>query len=208
MTRRERVVGQEPPVDLMNTVWGSGKGTEDALATADGAREWIREIVPRLEQRPRSLDHWLPCASALSVKETAFDLRRLRDALRRLAADATADERPAGVVSDLPDRQAAVATLNTTAARAAASSALVWPGAGVPTIALQGDLPGGIAVSCSWRSKPCGFSAAKGGSACGPASHRAARTTTCPATDGEGGARRLVETGGASRGSTTSSRRT
>ncbi|MEU4674341.1 CGNR zinc finger domain-containing protein [Amycolatopsis sp. NPDC023774] len=146
VTRRARVAGQEPPIDLMNTVWESGRGTDDALATADGALEWIREIVPRLEQRPRSLDHWLSCASPLSVKVTAFDLRRLRDALRRLAADATADERPAGVVSDLPGRQAAVDLLNNTAAHAAASSALVWPGAGVPTIALQGDLPGGIAV--------------------------------------------------------------
>ncbi|WP_326835183.1 CGNR zinc finger domain-containing protein [Amycolatopsis rhabdoformis] len=148
MTRRDRVAGQEPPIDLMNTVWGSGRGADDALATAAGALEWIREIGPRLEQRPRSLDHWLPCASRLSVKEAAFDLRRLRGALRRLAADATADPRPAGMVSDLPDHQAAVDVLNGTAARAAASCVLVWPGTGVPAIALRGDLPGGIAV-CS-----------------------------------------------------------
>lgn len=146
VTRRERVAGQEPPIDLMNTVWTSGAGVEDALATTDSALGWIREVVPRLEHRPRSLDHWLPCASTLSVKETVFDLRRLRGALRRLAADATADERPTGRVFGLPDHQAAVDLLNSAAARAA-GSALVWPREGVPAIVLQGDMPGGIAVS-------------------------------------------------------------
>jgi predicted RNA-binding Zn ribbon-like protein len=92
------------PVRLMNTVWADRSGVHDALTSAADLRSWLAATFP-------------------DERSTGADLgrfRALRDALRRLAALVTADDREAGQ-SDVDERQA-VAELN-----AAAVLAPTWP---------------------------------------------------------------------------------
>ncbi len=82
---------REPPaVELMNTVWADRDGVHDALATAGQATSWlaaVRNHLPDISSPgPRS-------ATRLTSAE-ADQLRRLRDALRALAAEVTDDPRP------------------------------------------------------------------------------------------------------------------
>jgi predicted RNA-binding Zn ribbon-like protein len=109
------LLGEPLPVELMNTIWADRDGVHDALGDTAAAGAWLRETHERLGAS-------LPSRITPTV---ADDLRRLRDALRRLAATATADDRPAAA-SALAGRRQAVATLNRTAALAPAWSALAW----------------------------------------------------------------------------------
>jgi len=96
-------------VELLNTVWADRTGVHDALATSDQARAWLAAHVP---EDPDAVD--VP------------DLRLLRDALRRLAADLTGDPRPAHEGSTVPTRAAAVQVVDRLCATAPTWSALVW----------------------------------------------------------------------------------
>lgn len=99
----EPVSGEPAPVRLMNTVHADRSGVHDSLATVADLRRF-------LAAQP----------GGVPGRVTASDLaaaRALRDALRRLAADVTGDDRPAAL-SPLGER-AAVAVVNTTLAAVA-----------------------------------------------------------------------------------------
>jgi predicted RNA-binding Zn ribbon-like protein len=71
--------GEPAPVRLMNTVWADRSGVHEALTDVDDLRLFLRTVGVDPDE------------------VTAGDLaaaRRLRDALRRLAADVTGDDRP------------------------------------------------------------------------------------------------------------------
>jgi predicted RNA-binding Zn ribbon-like protein len=125
------VLGEPLPIELMNTVWADRDGVHDALRDADGLARWLRELRPRLvpDAGPgadRGLDHPLE-GDALAAR-----YRRLRDALRRLAAAATDDDRPAAA-SPTPDVATAVDILNSACADAPTWSHLNWPEDGAPS---------------------------------------------------------------------------
>ncbi|MEW2517205.1 CGNR zinc finger domain-containing protein [Actinacidiphila alni] len=125
------VLGEPLPIELMNTVWADRDGVHDALADADGLARWLRAVRPRLEPRSGeagTAGGWDPDEGAA----LAARYRRLRDALRRLAAAATDDDR-AAAVSPTPDVDAAVAVLNSACADAPTWSHLTWPEGGAPS---------------------------------------------------------------------------
>jgi len=84
------VRGEPIAIELMNTLWADREGVHDALTTARGATQWLAELKGRL---PRVQSLRGPARRALSSSETAH-LRRLRDAMRLVAAEVTADPRP------------------------------------------------------------------------------------------------------------------
>ena len=112
------VLGEPLPVELMNTIWADSDGVHDALATADDAAAWLATIATRADVG--SADPFAGM-DAPDIEQLARRLRRLRDALRRLAAEATADPRP-DASSPVADMDAAVVEVN----RAAAASPRWW----------------------------------------------------------------------------------
>jgi predicted RNA-binding Zn ribbon-like protein len=140
------LTGEELPVDLMNTVWSGPAGVTDVLATPESAMDWVREIAPRLPQEPRSFTHWLASATPLSAHMAAYDLRRLRDAVRGLAYELTGDRRPKILPVVVSDRATALEVLNSAVAGAPHWPALVWRPRSEPQVSLQGDVPGGVVV--------------------------------------------------------------
>ncbi|GFG55003.1 hypothetical protein CQY20_16660 [Mycolicibacterium agri] len=107
---------EEPaPLALANTIWIDRHGVHDALAELDYVRIWIRAVGKRLPMSP-ALD-----ATDGVCAETAGRLIDLRDAIRRLAADATKDSRDL-VASPVPDTATAVSLIN-----AASAANPVWP---------------------------------------------------------------------------------
>lgn len=94
---------ESAPVRLMSTIWPDAEGIHDDLAG------------------PADLDAWLNAVGIdrHGVKATEDELRsaiRLRDAVRRLAAHATGDDRPAAA-SAIADLDEAVTVLNEHAAK-------------------------------------------------------------------------------------------
>lgn len=108
------MLGEPLPVELMNTIWADRDGVHDALADLDEALAWLSAIASRTDLQigddltQVGLQDRLPLAQAL---------RRLRDALRRLAAHATTDQRSTAA-SPISDIEAAAADLNRAAAAA------------------------------------------------------------------------------------------
>lgn len=139
-----RLTGEELPVDLMNTVWSGPGGVADVLATSESTMDWIREIAPRLPQQHPSFTHWLASATPLSARMAAYDLRRLRDAVRGLAGELTGDRRQG--IPPVPDRATALDVLNSAVAGAPHWPALVWRPRSEPELGVQGDVPGGVAA--------------------------------------------------------------
>lgn len=87
---------QPKAVRLMNTVWADRTGAHDSLETLAHLRLWAARAG----------------IGDGRVDESDLDqARELRDALRRLAADATHDDRPGTVSADL-DPEAALAVTN------------------------------------------------------------------------------------------------
>ena len=94
---------ESAPVRLMSTIWPDAEGIHDDLAG------------------PADLDAWLNAVGIdrRGAKATEDELRsaiRLRDAVRRLAAHATGDDRPAAA-SAIADLDEAVTVLNEHAAK-------------------------------------------------------------------------------------------
>lgn len=91
--------GEPGAVKLMDTIWADRAGVHDSLAEADDLRSFLAAVeVPDADRR----------------RVTARDLaaaRTLRDALRRLAASVTDDDRPAAA-TDMSE-QAAIKIVNT-----------------------------------------------------------------------------------------------
>jgi predicted RNA-binding Zn ribbon-like protein len=100
------VLPAEPlPIQLMNTIWADRGVVQDALTSPGELRAWLRVVCPHDTARGADLERF----------------RGLRDALRRLAALVTADDRPAAA-SATTDAKRAVADVN-----AAAALAPTWP---------------------------------------------------------------------------------
>jgi predicted RNA-binding Zn ribbon-like protein len=108
------LLGEPLPVELMNTVWADRDGVHDSLADPEEALAWLSAVASRTGL---SVDADLASAPPDDQARLALALRRLRDALRRLAADATRDDRLAAA-SPTTDIRAAVAEVNRTAAAA------------------------------------------------------------------------------------------
>lgn len=125
------LLGEPLPVELMNTVHAERDGIHDALLDADDLARWLRAVSPRF-------------VPALALDETAGATppplplveryRQLRDALRRMAAVATEDPRPAAA-SAAPDLATAVEAVNRACAYAPEWSRMVWPDGGAPSLA-------------------------------------------------------------------------
>ena len=112
-------------VALMNTIWADRDGLHDTLDA--GAADWLQTAASELLADVTGAGAWPP----VDVEVGVVRLRRLRDALRRLAAEVAGDHRP-DAASAITDRAVAVAVLNETCALAAAWPALVWPDAAPP----------------------------------------------------------------------------
>jgi len=115
MVRTEPVVGApvawvtpgEPvPIRLMNTIWADRGGMHDALSNRGQLGDWLRVVG-------------LTATPVTVTKDDLVTGLRLRDALRRLAALLTEDDRPAAV-SATPDVSTAINEINTIASCAAA----------------------------------------------------------------------------------------
>ena len=125
-TTSATLLGEPLPVELMNTVSVDRDGTHDALADDGEAAAWLRAVADRIGAEagtgPGLFDED-------TMRPVAGALRELRDALRRLAAEATADPRPPATAPELT-RPEAIATLN---ALATTWPELVWPAGGDPS---------------------------------------------------------------------------
>jgi predicted RNA-binding Zn ribbon-like protein len=133
------LLGEPLPVELMNTVTVGRDGVRDALEDDGGAAAWLRAVAARIGAEagtgPGQLDED-------AVRSAAGALRELRDALRRLAAEATGDPRPPATAPELA-RPEAIATLN---ALAKTRPELVWPAGGHPSRAYRVHGTAGLAV--------------------------------------------------------------
>jgi predicted RNA-binding Zn ribbon-like protein len=140
------LLGEPLPVELMNTLWADRDGVHDELHEPAAALRWLRAV-----------EHRLPTAigapsqphghEATIAPDVAHSLRRLRDALRRLAAEATGDDRPAAV-SPMCELERAVAVVNGACARSPSWSELAWPSDNEPRRIVQSrSSPAGAAVS-------------------------------------------------------------
>ncbi|MFE9094241.1 CGNR zinc finger domain-containing protein [Streptomyces sp. NPDC007264] len=116
------LLGEPLPVELMNTIWADRDGVHDALRDPDGTRAWLHAVASRVDlMAPGDLD----ALTASDLGTLGDRLIGLRDALRRLAAEATRDPRSAAV-SDTRELHAAVAVLNRAAGDTPHWSALSW----------------------------------------------------------------------------------
>ncbi|MEV5753131.1 ABATE domain-containing protein [Actinoallomurus sp. NPDC052308] len=116
------LLGEPLPIELMNTVWGDRGGVHDALDGPAGAEAWLRAVLPRIEPMTASD---LDALSKEDLDHLARRLLGLRDALRRLAAEATGDPRPAAA-APIRELGAAVAVVNEAARAVPRWSALTW----------------------------------------------------------------------------------
>jgi predicted RNA-binding Zn ribbon-like protein len=122
------LVGEPLPVDLMNTVFADRAGVHDALGTPADVAGWFDAVGSRLAD--------LELMSADEREDLVRRLLPLRDALLRLAAEATGDTRwitpdalsqaPAGALRRNASLDDAVAGVN--AAVLPRSPQLVWTG--------------------------------------------------------------------------------
>jgi predicted RNA-binding Zn ribbon-like protein len=126
VTTSATLLGEPLPVELMNTVGADRGGVRDALDDDAGAAAWLRAVAGRIAAEGGTGPGY-PNEDA--VRPASGTLRALRDALRRLAAEATGDPRPPATAPELT-RQDAIVTLNTLAT---ARPELVWPAGGHPS---------------------------------------------------------------------------
>ncbi|MEV6302919.1 ABATE domain-containing protein [Actinoplanes sp. NPDC051861] len=121
---RAPLLGEPLPVELMNTIAVIDSGIHDALADDDEAAGWLRAVGGRIATEAGAD----PDLTGDGLRRSLESLRELRDALRRLAAEMTADPRPPAA-GPAPTRPEAIATLN---ALARARPEVVWPAGGQP----------------------------------------------------------------------------
>jgi predicted RNA-binding Zn ribbon-like protein len=140
------LLGEPLPVELMNTIWSDRGHVHDALSTDAEVLSWLRAVGPRLQGDAPAVAEWLAADRPGGLRNAAVALRRLRDALRRLAAEATEDPRPAAA-SATAERAAAVKVLNEVAAASPSWPALAWPADAEPVRTLQVARPVGTAVA-------------------------------------------------------------
>lgn len=119
------LLGEPVPVELMNTVWADRSAVHDALADDGGAAAWLAALRPRLDLQDPRIAAWLAAPPAAELADAVRDLRSLRDAVRRLAAEQTGDPRTR-VDSATGDLATAVAAVNAAAARGPRWQRLHW----------------------------------------------------------------------------------
>src|SRR4051812_32613127 len=129
----------------MNTVWADRAGRHDALPDPAGALDWLRAVRERLAPRPAQPTRGLADDEPAGLAETAAALRALRDALRRLAAETTADPRT-GAIPAGTSRAGALEVLARAGAAAPTWSVLEWPDGGEPTRGVQTAAGAGMAA--------------------------------------------------------------
>lgn len=134
MATTATLLGEPLPVELMNTVSAERGRVTDALGSDAEAAAWLRAVADRIGAETGTR---LGLLDEGALHPVAEDLRRLRDALRRLAAETTGDPRPAATAPDLA-RQDAVDTVN---ALAHAWPELSWPADGDPRRVHRGRGP-------------------------------------------------------------------
>ena len=117
------LLGEPFPVELMNTVWADRDGVYDELGDLTSALTWWRAIEDRVPSTLAGVEQHGPATLGADVVQS---LRRLRDALRLLAAEVTGDDRPSAR-SATRDPEAAIAVLNKLSARSPSWSQLAWP---------------------------------------------------------------------------------
>lgn len=142
---RAPLSGEPLPIELMNTIWADRRGVHDALSTEADALAWLRAVGPRLAGDAPAVSEWLDANRPADLTETAAELRRLRDALRRLTAETTDDPRPTAA-SSITHHDTAVQVLNQVAATSPPWPALTWPVDGEPAHSLRFAGPAGPAV--------------------------------------------------------------
>ncbi|MFI6693360.1 CGNR zinc finger domain-containing protein [Streptomyces sp. NPDC050433] len=124
------LLGEPLPVELMNTIWADRDGVHDELTHPEGLAAWLRGVGPRLSAAEGLSLAQLPDPSADELRR----FRRLRDALRHLAAVTTGDERGTrDPVAGADLLATAVSAVNEACAYAPSWSSLEWTGAGGPT---------------------------------------------------------------------------
>lgn len=116
------LLGEPLPLELMNTIWADRDGVHDALIGAAGTEAWLRAVAPRTDLMTPDDVAALP---ASDLEQLGGRLTGLRDALRRLAAEATEDTRKAAGTGAV-ELQGAVAQLNRAAGDTPHWSALSW----------------------------------------------------------------------------------
>ncbi|MGX7681809.1 CGNR zinc finger domain-containing protein [Jatrophihabitans sp. DSM 45814] len=123
----EHASGEPLPVELMNTIWADRADIHDALDNAAEAEAWLAAARDRIAREAETIDvpHVGKLAMGKSSTAVIGDLRQLRDALRRLAATATADPRQPAA-SMIADNAEAVRIVNQACAQAPAWSELTW----------------------------------------------------------------------------------
>lgn len=144
------LLGEPFPVELMNTVWADRDGVYDELSEPDSALRWWRAVEHR---RPAVGEHEI--VKNLGPDEV-HSLRRIRDAARRLAAETTADARPAAR-SAIRDRESAIAVLNKLSARAPSWSELIWPSDHEPRRAAHSRSEPAVAAVAAIAEDAIGF---------------------------------------------------
>jgi predicted RNA-binding Zn ribbon-like protein len=126
VTTSAPLLGEPLPVELMNTAYADRGGIRDALDEDAGAAAWLHAVAGRIGAETGTGPGLL---NGTDTRDAAGALRDLRDALRRLAAEATGDPRPPATAPGLT-RQDAIVTLN---ALATARPEFVWPAGGHPS---------------------------------------------------------------------------
>jgi predicted RNA-binding Zn ribbon-like protein len=139
------LLGEPLAVEFMNTIWADRRGVHDALASDAEVLAWLRAVDPRLPPRSAGVDAWLERARPADLADAGDRLRRLRNALRRVAADQTADPRPAAA-SAIEDVTEATNVLNEAAAAAPHWSSLEHTAAGFAR-GSGTDAPPGTAIA-------------------------------------------------------------
>jgi predicted RNA-binding Zn ribbon-like protein len=126
VTTGATLLGEPLPVELMNTLGIDREGVmRDALESDAEVAAWLRAVGDRIATEAGvTLDR----LDEDTVRPIAGRTRQLRDALRRLAAEATEDPRPPATPPEMT-RPVAITTLN---ALAGVWPQLVWPADGRP----------------------------------------------------------------------------
>ena len=125
------------PVELMNTIWADRDGVHDALRDPGGTRSWLSAISPRLDVLTPA---GLGALGSTDLGQFGQQLIGLRDGLRRLAEEVTADPRPAAT-SATSDLLAAVSALNGAACATPSWPTLTWTPGQEPAQTIHADGP-------------------------------------------------------------------
>ncbi len=108
------LLGEPLPVELMNTIWADRQGVHDSLADQIEAMAWLSAIAFRVGL---PIEEDLVGATREQRLQLTKALVQLRDALRRLAAEATKDN-GRDATSSVADTRAALDVVNQAAAAA------------------------------------------------------------------------------------------